>query len=238
MASIVDFEEFKTDFTIEEVLNWFKNKLKRSPELYDIYNTAKEYYSLGAFVRAKLCLELYTSINGALLPGFHLLGYCYLHLNELEPSLINFLKCIKEGYDEDWQLIVELYYELGAQMAERGEQGSNNASRAGTVSRSTGDYDISLQQVIGNYHMDQQKRASTAVEGSQGDRSGTSSAQQKPKPVTAPGAPRGVGEALGSDANAPSMEDSNGDEAKSGGEDHINEEANEGNDADAPPPEQ
>ena len=42
----------------------------------------------------------------------HLLGYCYLNLSEPERALREFKVCVKEGFHEDWQLVVELLIEL------------------------------------------------------------------------------------------------------------------------------
>eukprot|EP01137_Pigoraptor_chileana_P018825 Opistho-2@78951 len=92
-----DVESFKTHFSMEEVSVWFRKKLNRAPEIYDVYSVAKEFYGLGSYERAKLCLELYASMPGALLPGHHLLGYCYLMLSQLGPALQCFKKCVREG---------------------------------------------------------------------------------------------------------------------------------------------
>ncbi len=40
--------------------------------------------------------------------GKHLLGYCYLNLGETEKAFAEFKKCVEEGVQEDWQLLVEL----------------------------------------------------------------------------------------------------------------------------------
>ncbi|KAJ3349473.1 hypothetical protein HDU83_000538 [Entophlyctis luteolus] len=49
---------------------------------------------------------------GSTIAGRHLLGYCFLNLNECEKALREFKKCVKDGYFEDWQLVVELTIEL------------------------------------------------------------------------------------------------------------------------------
>lgn len=49
---------------------------------------------------------------GSVVSGRHLLAYCYLNLNESERSLREFKQCVKDGFDEDWQMVVELTVEL------------------------------------------------------------------------------------------------------------------------------
>ncbi|KAJ3216923.1 rRNA-processing protein sof1 [Dinochytrium kinnereticum] len=120
----------------EEVLDWFQRRLNRPPEAYDMYKVAKDFYQLGAYSRSLLCLQLYITMPGATLPGRHLLGYCYLNLGEPgedllsivaggdgaltdfwspERALREFKKCVKEGYHDDWQLVVELTIEIASQ---------------------------------------------------------------------------------------------------------------------------
>ncbi|KAI9096426.1 hypothetical protein DFS34DRAFT_643065 [Phlyctochytrium arcticum] len=98
--------------TREEVFEWFQKRLNRPPEVQDIYKVAKEFYQLGAYSRALVCLQQYISLPGATSPGRHLLGYCYLNLGETEKALREFKKCVREGYHDDWQLVVELTMEL------------------------------------------------------------------------------------------------------------------------------
>ncbi|KAJ3202525.1 hypothetical protein HDU82_007297, partial [Entophlyctis luteolus] len=96
----------------EEVFAWFQRKLNRPAEAFDIYKVAKEFYQLGAYSRALLCLQQYVTMPGSTIAGRHLLGYCFLNLNECEKALREFKKCVKDGYFEDWQLVVELTIEL------------------------------------------------------------------------------------------------------------------------------
>ncbi|KAH6571365.1 hypothetical protein BASA50_002750 [Batrachochytrium salamandrivorans] len=81
--------------TRDEVLQWFQKRLNRSAEAFDVYQVAKEFYQLGAYSRAMLCLEQYVTLPGATIVGRHLLGYCYLNLGESERSLREFKKCVK-----------------------------------------------------------------------------------------------------------------------------------------------
>ncbi|KAH6596306.1 hypothetical protein BASA61_003538 [Batrachochytrium salamandrivorans] len=96
--------------TRDEVLQWFQKRLNRSAEAFDVYQVAKEFYQLGAYSRAMLCLEQYVTLPGATIVGRHLLGYCYLNLGESERSL--------QGYHDDWQLVVELTLEIEAHRRE------------------------------------------------------------------------------------------------------------------------
>ncbi|KAI8820547.1 uncharacterized protein EV422DRAFT_567974 [Fimicolochytrium jonesii] len=98
--------------TREEISEWFQRRFNRPMEAYDVYKVAKEFYQLGAYSRALVCLQIYITLPGATTPGRHLLAYCLLHLGETERSLREFKKCVKEGYHDDWQLVVELTIEL------------------------------------------------------------------------------------------------------------------------------
>ncbi|KAJ3320929.1 hypothetical protein HDV06_004707 [Boothiomyces sp. JEL0866] len=89
----------------EEIYLWFQKRLNRTPEAFDVYQVAKDFYQLGSFSRALVLLP------GATIIGRHLLGYCYLNLGETERALKEFKRCIKEGYHDDWQLVVELTIE-------------------------------------------------------------------------------------------------------------------------------
>ncbi|KAI8612361.1 hypothetical protein BC830DRAFT_1137019 [Chytriomyces sp. MP71] len=112
MADFSDYETFRPNMGRDEVLDWFQRKLNRVPEAADVYKVAKEFYQLGAYSRSLLCLEIYISMPNSLLPGRHLLGYCHLNLGDVEKALIHFKKCVKDGYFEDWQLVVELTIEM------------------------------------------------------------------------------------------------------------------------------
>ncbi|KAI8804869.1 hypothetical protein BJ742DRAFT_822716 [Cladochytrium replicatum] len=116
--SFESYESFRPNMNREEVLEWFQRRLNRPPEAYDVYKVSKEFYQLGAYSRALLCLQQYITLPGAALPGRHLLGYCYLNLGETERALREFKKCVKEGYHEDWQLVVELTIEIEAKRRE------------------------------------------------------------------------------------------------------------------------
>ncbi|KAL2911643.1 hypothetical protein HK105_208907 [Polyrhizophydium stewartii] len=93
MNDFSDYESFRPNMTREEVLVWFQRRLNRPPEAFDIYQV---------------------TLPGAALPGRHLLGYCYLNLGESERALREFKKCVKEGYHDDWQLVIELTVEIEA----------------------------------------------------------------------------------------------------------------------------
>ncbi|KAI8917927.1 hypothetical protein BC831DRAFT_484422 [Entophlyctis helioformis] len=92
MNDFADYESFKPTMSREEVLMWFQRRLNRPAEAYDIYQVAKDFYQLGAFSRALICLQQYVTLPGASLTGRHLLGYCYLNLGETERSLREFKK--------------------------------------------------------------------------------------------------------------------------------------------------
>jgi hypothetical protein len=79
----------------DQVLAWFTERLNRPPEAYDVYTVAKDFYQLGAYSRALVCLQFYVGLPGSLVHGRHLLGYCYLNLGHVERALREFKKCIK-----------------------------------------------------------------------------------------------------------------------------------------------
>ena len=111
-ADFADFESFRSNMTQQQVSDWFSKKFSRTPESPEVYKIAKEFYQLGAFSRALSCLEYYISIPNAATPGRHLLAYCYLHMEDKERALREFKKCVKDGFADDWQLVVELIYEI------------------------------------------------------------------------------------------------------------------------------
>ncbi|KAJ3251550.1 hypothetical protein HK103_002266 [Boothiomyces macroporosus] len=111
MNIFTDYETFKTTMSKEEIYLWFQKRLNRTPEAFDVYQVAKDFYQLGSFSRALVCLQQYVLLPGATIIGRHLLGYCYLNLGETERALKEFKRCIKEGYHDDWQLVVELTIE-------------------------------------------------------------------------------------------------------------------------------
>ncbi|KAI8899895.1 hypothetical protein BC833DRAFT_584007 [Globomyces pollinis-pini] len=107
-----DYESFKPTMSKEEIFAWFQRRLNRVPEAYDIYQVAKDFYQLGSFSRALVCLQQYIVLPGATTIGRHLLGYCFLNLGEPDRALKEFRRCIKDGFSDDWQLVVELTIEI------------------------------------------------------------------------------------------------------------------------------
>ena len=107
-------ESFHEQFSSDEVMSWFSLRLNRYPEASDLYGVSKEFYHIGEYRKAATALEIYASLPGAQLPGVHLLGYAHYMSGDLEKSLRTFCKCVNDGYDSDWQLIVEIQLELEA----------------------------------------------------------------------------------------------------------------------------
>ncbi|TPX52483.1 hypothetical protein SeMB42_g01378 [Synchytrium endobioticum] len=110
--SNADYESFKPNMTTEQAMEWFTAKLARTPEAVDIYQFGKGFFELGAYSRAQCCLQAYLTLPHPSPQARHLLGYCYLNLNEQERALREFKLCVKEGFHEDWQLVVELLVEI------------------------------------------------------------------------------------------------------------------------------
>ncbi|KAJ3002463.1 hypothetical protein HKX48_002322 [Thoreauomyces humboldtii] len=95
----------------DDLLTWFTHRLSRPPDATDVYTVARDFYQLGAHSRALACLTLYVTLPAAATPGRHLLAHCHLAIGDGERALKEFKKCVKEGYHEDWQLVVELTIE-------------------------------------------------------------------------------------------------------------------------------
>ncbi|EPZ33142.1 hypothetical protein ROZALSC1DRAFT_31119 [Rozella allomycis CSF55] len=97
---MTDYDNYETlvpELSIEEVAQWFMQKLGRPADANDVYKlVAKDFYQLGAYSRCITCLNYYITLSGSQMMGRHLLGYCHLNL---------------EGFHDDWQLVVELTIE-------------------------------------------------------------------------------------------------------------------------------
>ncbi|KAJ3185741.1 hypothetical protein HDU85_001100 [Gaertneriomyces sp. JEL0708] len=125
VADTADFTTFHPNLSRTDLYDWFQKRLNRPPEAYDFYKQAREFYQLGSYSRSIVCLREYITLPGAATPGRHLLAYCHLNLGEKEKALREFKKCVKEGYQEDWQLVVELTIELESK---RREEAATSAS--------------------------------------------------------------------------------------------------------------
>ncbi|KAI8905680.1 hypothetical protein DFJ77DRAFT_484454 [Powellomyces hirtus] len=115
-----------------EILAWFSTHLSRPAEASDMYSVAREFYQLGAHSRALACLKLYVSMPAAELPGRHLLAYAYLSTGETEKALREFKKCVKEGYHDDWQMVVELTIEMEQKRREEAKKVADSGVREST----------------------------------------------------------------------------------------------------------
>mmetsp|Transcript_22622 Transcript_22622/g.44403 ORF Transcript_22622/g.44403 Transcript_22622/m.44403 type:complete len:121 (-) Transcript_22622:1338-1700(-) len=111
-------ESLHAGMTKEEVLSWFAAKLDRKPTSADIFSIAKDLYNTGDYARAVRALEVYREVPGKGLAGIHLLGYAYYMNGDLLRALETFKSCVNDGFDADWQLLVEIQLELEA---DRGE---------------------------------------------------------------------------------------------------------------------
>ncbi|KNE63147.1 hypothetical protein AMAG_08309 [Allomyces macrogynus ATCC 38327] len=122
-SEYADFESFSPIMTRDEMLDWFSRRLGRAADAADVFKVGKEFYQLGAYSRALVCLQHYVAFPGAITAGRHLLAYCYLSLGELENALIEFKACVLENFHEDWQMVVELAIEIEEA---RRQQAANN----------------------------------------------------------------------------------------------------------------
>lgn len=83
--------------TKQEVWDWFHRKLGRQPEPQDFYKVSKDFYALGAYSRALLCLQQYVDGRNASPAGRHLMAYCHLNMGDTDRALREFKKCAKGG---------------------------------------------------------------------------------------------------------------------------------------------
>ncbi|KAI9216747.1 hypothetical protein BC828DRAFT_392873 [Blastocladiella britannica] len=107
-----DFETFSPVMTRDEIIEWFSRRLGHPPDPHDFLKVGTQFYQLGAYSRALVCLQQYVNLPAAQSMGRHLLAYCYLSLGELENALNEFKSCVRENVHEDWQLVVELAIEI------------------------------------------------------------------------------------------------------------------------------
>ncbi|KAJ3158392.1 hypothetical protein HDU86_002858 [Geranomyces michiganensis] len=110
-----------------EILAWFSTHLSRPAEAADLYSVAREFHQLGAHSRALACLRLYVGMPAAQVAGRHLLAYSFLATGDVEKALREFKKCVKEGYHDDWQMVVELTIEMEAKRREDAKLVADNS---------------------------------------------------------------------------------------------------------------
>jgi hypothetical protein len=104
----VSLRGFNEDMTYEQLKHWLTRELGRAPEQYDLFNMGKFLYQNGAYLGASKVLQRYVEGPGAEIPGRHLLGYSYYMINEYQEALHNLKKTANRGFDNDWQLLVEI----------------------------------------------------------------------------------------------------------------------------------
>lgn len=122
-------------------LQWLSLELNRQAEAYDLYHAGKLLYQTGRYLGAAKLLQLYVDGPGNELPGHHLLGYAYYHVEERRKALYEIKKVVNsqstnarsqlhaadlaiphshslafsvsaDGFDADWQLLIELQVDL------------------------------------------------------------------------------------------------------------------------------
>ena len=108
-------DTFSVLMTPDEVNGWFSKQLGRYPKAADVYAVAKEFFTLTAYRKASLALEMYLTMPGAQIAGEHLLGYAYYKCGRLDQAIDMFRLAVEHGFDADWQLLVEIQCELEAE---------------------------------------------------------------------------------------------------------------------------
>ena len=104
---------FSSGMSKEEVVEWFRRLNGRHPDAYEVYEVAKVLYNGGAFGKAATALEAYANLQGGGRPeGTHLLGYAYYNSGRHQEALSQFLVAVQSGFEQDWQLLIELQIEM------------------------------------------------------------------------------------------------------------------------------
>jgi len=111
-ARRVDTSGFDNSMSEDQIHNWLTRQLNRSPELADFYYVGQTMFQAGAYGGAVRLLSLNVANGRGDLPAHHLLGHSLAIINERERA-VSFLKnCVNKGFDDDWQLLIELQVEL------------------------------------------------------------------------------------------------------------------------------
>lgn len=100
------FRSFPVGST-DAVLEWFSKRLNGPPGPKQVYQVGKELYELGLFDQASSALAYYVSMRQSEPVGAHLLGYAYYMSGRHMDAVRELLKHVNEGYETDWQLLVE-----------------------------------------------------------------------------------------------------------------------------------
>lgn len=118
---LLNLTSFDESMTLTQMLQWIRRELNHEPESVDLYNIGKSLFQLGMYRGASMLLHQYSESQGAQPAGHHLLGYAYYHIGEYEKGVASLRRIVHKGFDNDWQLLVEMSIECD-RTAEKREQ--------------------------------------------------------------------------------------------------------------------
>jgi hypothetical protein len=86
----------------------------KHPTHADFFTEAQKEYNAKRYGLAVKCLELCVqdAKNNTDVKELHLMGYAQMHCDNLQEALECFLACVRLGYEQDWQLVVDLQLRL------------------------------------------------------------------------------------------------------------------------------
>jgi len=99
----------------DEGLAWFMTTFGvATPSQRDFYQVATDQYNAQRYQTAVRCLKVgfKNSLEAPKVPALHLLAHCHMKLCQYGKAMQCFKGCIRLGYEEDWQNVVELLYLL------------------------------------------------------------------------------------------------------------------------------
>lgn len=114
MASAVPPEDLRE----EDVLPWLERRLNRVPDSFDLYEEGKRLFQDGVYGPAARVLAVYVDSPGSEKPGRHLLGHACFMSGDLAGAQRHLAEVANEGFDDDWQALVEAALEQEARERE------------------------------------------------------------------------------------------------------------------------
>jgi len=127
MASSLDFSGFDEGWSQTQVLTWLNEQINRIAEPSDMFKAGKLLYRDGLYMGAAKVLQSYCDSGSAESPGYHLLGYAYYMSGESPKSIPYLRKAVCQGFDADWQLLVEMV------LSKDQEEASQSATQRGAA---------------------------------------------------------------------------------------------------------
>lgn len=108
MASSIDLSGFDEGWSSAQISVWLNKEINRIAEPIDMFMAGKRLYRDGLYCGAAKLLQNYCDSGSAESPGYHLLGYAYYMSGETPKSIPYLRKAVCQGFDADWQLLIEM----------------------------------------------------------------------------------------------------------------------------------